>query len=114
MEKTSIYHGRAVVNLQVHLRQYPPPPYQPHRPPRSSPYEHPNPSRLRRFKRREHARYETQKVAKTNEAEKDDRPSTNNEVIAGADITEQVVTFNICTVKAAEKVAIDNADVPAE
>ena len=29
-------------------------------------------------------------------------------------LTEQVVTFNICAVKAAEKVAIDNADVPAE
>ena len=31
------------------------------------------------------------------------------------ELTEQVVTFNICAVKAAEKVAIDNADdVPAE
>ena len=49
---------------------------------------------------------------------KDDRSSTNNEVIASAEVTElteQVVTFNICAVKAAEKVAIDNADdVPAE
>ena len=44
-------HGRAVVNLQVHLRQYPPSPYHPHRPPRqspeTSPYQHPNPTRLR-------------------------------------------------------------------
>ena len=65
-----------------------------------------------------HARYEQEKVAKTNETEKDDRSSTNNEVIASAEVTElteQVVTFNICAVKAAEKVAIDNADdVPAE
>ena len=31
------------------------------------------------------------------------------------ELTEQVVTFNICAVKAAEKVAIDDADdVPAE
>ena len=55
---------------------------------------------------------------KTNETEKDDRSSTNNEVIASAEVTElteQVVTFNICAVKAAEKVAIGNADdVPAE
>ena len=35
-------HGSAVVNLQVHLRQYPPPPYHSHRPPRPSPYEHPS------------------------------------------------------------------------
>ena len=111
-------HGSAVVNLQVHLRQYPPPPYHPHRPPRPSPYEHPSRSWLRRSKRREHARYEKEKVAKTNETEKDDRSSTNNEVIASAEVTElteQVVTFNICAVKAAEKVAIGNADdVPAE
>ena len=43
--------GRAVVILQVYLRQYPPPPYHPHRPPRqspgTSPYQHPNPTRLR-------------------------------------------------------------------
>ena len=111
-------HGSAVVNLQVHLRQYPPPPYHPHRPPRPSPYEHPSHSWLRQSKRREHARYEKEKVAKTNETEKDDRSSTNNEVIASAEVTElteQVVTFNICAVKAAEKVAIGNADdVPAE
>ena len=48
---------------------------------------------------------------------KNDRSSTNNGVIARAEVTElteQVVTFNICAVKAAEKVAIDNADdVPA-
>ena len=122
MEITPIYlqynHGSAVVNLQVLIRQYPPPPYHPHRPPRPSPYEHPSCSWLRRSKRREHARYEKEKVAKTNKTEKDDRSSTNNEVIASAEVTElteQVVTFNICAVKAAEKVAIDNADdVPAE
>ena len=63
----------------------------------------------------EHALYDKEKVAKTNETEKDDRSSTNNEVIASAEVTEQVVTFNICAVKAAEKVAIGNADdVPAE
>ena len=111
-------HGSAVVNLQVHLRQYPPPPYHPHQPPRPSPYEHPSHSWLRRSKRREHTRYEKEKVAKINETEKDDRSSTNNEVIASAEVTElteQVVTFNICAVKAAEKVAIGNADdVPAE
>ena len=60
----------------------------------------------------EHALYDKEKVAKTNETEKDDRSSTNNEV---TELTEQVVTFNICAVKAAKKVAIGNADdVPAE
>ena len=54
----------------------------------------------------EHALYDKEKVAKTNETEKDDRSSTKNEVIASAELTEQVVTFNICAVKAAEKVAI--------
>ena len=86
--------------------------------PRPSPYEHPSRSWLRRSKRREHTRYEKEKVAKINETEKNDRSSTNNEVIASAEVTElteQVVTFNICAVKAAEKVAIGNADdVPAE
>ena len=66
----------------------------------------------------EHALYDKEKVAKTNETEKNDRSSTNNGVIARAEVTElteQVVTFNICAVKATEKVAIDNADdVPAE
>ena len=122
MEITPIYlqynHGSAVVNLQVHLRKYPPPPYHPHRPPRRSPYENPRRSWLKQSNRREHARYEKEKVAKTNKTEKDDRSSTNNEVIASAEVTElteQVVTFNICAVKATEKVAIDNADdVPAE
>ena len=93
-------HGSAVVNLQVYLRQYPPPPYHPHRPPHPSPYEHPSRSWLRRPKWREHARYEKEKVAETNKTEKDDRSSTNNEVIANAEVTElteQVVTFNICT-----------------
>ena len=97
-------HGSAVVNLQVNLCQYPPPPYHPHRPPRPSLYEHPSRSWLRWSKRREHARYEKEKVAKTNETEKDDRSSTNNEVVASAEITE----LN-------EQVAIGNADdVPAE
>ena len=48
----------------------------------------------------EHALYDKEKVAKTNETEKDDRSSTNNGVIARAEVTElteQVVTFNICT-----------------
>ena len=75
-------HGKAVVNLQVHLRQYPPSPYHPHRPPRpspeTSPYQRPSHSQLRRSKRREHARYEKEKVAKINETEKDDRSWTNN------------------------------------
>ena len=62
-----------------------------------------------------HARYEKEKVAKTNETEKVDHSSTNNEVIASAELTEQVVSFNICAVKAAEKDAIGNADdVPAK
>ena len=65
-----------------------------------SPYKHPSYSWLRGSKRREHALYEKEKVAKTNETEKDDRSSTNNGVIARAEVTElteQVVTFNICT-----------------
>ena len=48
----------------------------------------------------EHALYDKEKVAKTNETEKNDRSSTNNGVIARAEVTElteQVVTFNICT-----------------
>ena len=44
-------HGRAVVNPQVHLHQYPPPPYHLHRPPcpspETSPYQQPSPTRLR-------------------------------------------------------------------
>ena len=111
-------HGSAVVNSQVHFHQYPPPPYNPHRPPLPSPYEHTSRSCLRQSKRREHARYEKEKVDKTNKTEKDDRWLTNNEVIVSAEVTEvteQVVTVNICAVKAAKKVAIGNADdVPAE
>ena len=113
MEITPIYlqynHGSAVVNLQVHLCQYPPPPYHPHRPPHPSPYEHPSRSWLRRPKWREHARYEKEKVAETNKTEKDDRSSTINEVIASAEVTEltdQVIISTSALLKQLKKLLL--------
>ena len=116
-------HGKAVVNLEVHLRQYPPPAYYPHPPPprpspEPRPYQHPSPSRLRRSKRREHAR-EEKKVAKINETEKVDCVSANNDVIECANVTEQVVaSASKCgaelTGKASNNIAQNVDDVTAE
>ena len=48
--------GSVSVNLHLHLPSYPPPRYEPHQPPRTSPCSRPSPSRVRRSKRRADAR----------------------------------------------------------
>ena len=86
--------GKSIVTLQVHLRPFPPPPYHsrppPHPSPQSRPYQRPSPSRLRRSKRREHARYENEKVSKADESEKVDHFSEINDDISSNNTTEQV------------------------
>ena len=86
--------GRSIVTLQVHLRPFPPPPYHSRPPqhpsPQSHPCQRPNPSRLRRYKRREHARYENEKVSKADESEKVNNFSEINDAISSSNTTEQV------------------------
>ena len=65
-------HGSVFVNLQLHLRPDYPPPHPPHSTPRPTPSPQPrsfpSPSRLRRSKRRAHAR--DRQVVKADETEK--------------------------------------------
>ena len=89
-------HGKATINLQLNLQQYPPSSFRPYPPPprqHPRPYQQPRPSRLRRSARR--AQAQNEKIAKT----------------AGTDATEQVVTSS-CSLKSAEKA--DNCDVKVQ
>ena len=96
-------HGKVAINLQLHLRQCPPPPLHPHLQPRQhpQPFQQPSPSRLRRSARRAHAHAQNEKVAKT---EKVKPFANNNDTMASADKTEQVDDTSISRrIKTAEE-----------
>ena len=84
-------HGKIAINLQLHLRQCPPPPYSPNPPPRSQPRQHhqPSPSRLRRSTRRAYARAHAQdeKVVKTQKVDPIESSATTEQV-AGLDCSK--------------------------
>ena len=77
-------HGKIAINLQLHLRQCPPPPYSPNPPPRSQPRQHhqPSPSRLRRSTRRAYARAHAQDetVVKTQKVDPIESSATTEQV----------------------------------
>ena len=107
-------HGKVAINLQLHLRQCPPPPLHPHRQPRQHPrpFQQPSPSRLRRSARRAHAHAQNEKVTKT---EKVKPFANNNDTMASADKTEQVDDTSFSQrIKRAEEAPLYDMKVESE
>ena len=84
--------GKATINLQLNLQQYPPPSFRPYPPPRQHPppYHQPSPSRLRQYARHAQTQVQNEKVSKS---EKVDlfSPNANNDTILRSNATKQVV-----------------------
>ena len=103
-------HGKATINLQLNLQQYPPPSFKPYPPPprqHPQPYHQPSPSRLRRSARRAQTRVQNEKVFKTG---KEDLFSPNNDANSRSDATEQVVASNYSKIKAEKPANCDMKD----